>query len=237
MGIPRSKLFIPGDRLGGLADALAAGADALSFDLEDAVAEMDKSSARAAVSETLRRERLPAQAWVRVNSVSSGLTVADLLSLAGAHVDVVNLPKVEEAAEILLVEQLLRHIEPAGGSERPVRIVPTIESARGLRNALPIASASSRILALQLGGGDLGQSTGMARDGAGMDVVRAMLCLAAAEAGVGALDSTPHGQHDLTAFEADARHARSLGFRGKSCMLGAQVAVANKVFGVPGSNP
>ena len=64
-----------------------------------------------------------------------------------------------------------------------------------------------------------------------MDMVRVTLCLAAAEAGVGALDSTPHGLDDLLAFEADALHGRALGFRGKSCMLNAQVAVANKVFG------
>jgi citrate lyase subunit beta/citryl-CoA lyase len=230
MAIPRSKLFLPGDHLDELANAMAAGPDALSFDLEDAVAETGKAAARMAVAETLRAARLSTQVWVRINAVRSGHTVADILSLADAHVDVVNLPKVEEPAEIMLVELLLRHIEQLHGSARPIRIVPTIESARGLRNALSIALASSRVLALQLGGGDMSQSTGMAPQGAGMDVVRTTLSLAAAEAGVGALDSTPHGLDDLLAFEAEARHARSLGFRGKSCMHNAQVAVANKVF-------
>jgi citrate lyase beta subunit len=246
MAIPRSKLFIAGDRLDELANALAAGPDALSFDLEDAVAEMGKASARLAVAETLRTARLSVQVWVRINAVGSGHSVADILSLVGAHVDVVNLPKVEDPAEIMLVEQLLRHIEQLHGSARPIRIVPTIESARGLRNALPIALASTRVLALQLGGGDLSLSTGMARQGAGMDVVRTTLCLAAAEAGVGTLDSTQYGLDDLLAFEADALHARSLGFWGKSCMHNAQVAVANQVFDVvprpqqsnsPESNP
>ena len=231
MALPRSKLFISGDRLEGLADALGAGPDALSFDLEDGVAEAGKASARQAVADIAACRRLAPQVWVRINAVGSGHTVADILSLAGAHVDVVNLPKVEAPADILLVEQLLRHIEQSSGSARPIRIVPTIESARGLRNALSIALASPRVLALQLGGGDLSLSTGMARQGAGMDMVRATLCLAAAEAGMAALDSTPHGLDDLLAFEADALHARALGFRGKSCMLNAQVAVANKVFG------
>lgn len=232
MIIPRSKLFIGGDRLDGLADAVGAGPDALSFDLEDAVAEAGKASARMAVANTLRASRLVPQVWVRINAVVSGHTIADILSLTGAHVDVVNLPKVEAPADIMLVEQLLRHIEQSSGSARPIRIVPTIESARGLRNALSIALASPRVLAVQLGGGDFSLSTGMARQGAGMDMVRAALCLAAAEAGIGALDSTPHGLDDLLAFEADALHARALGFRGKSCMHNAQVALANKVFGV-----
>jgi citrate lyase subunit beta/citryl-CoA lyase len=232
MTAPRSKLFIPGDRLDALADALDARPDALSFDLEDGVAEAGKAAARKAVADILRARRLVPQVWVRVNAVGSGHTVADILALAGAHVDVVNLPKVEAAADVTLVEHLLRHIEQTTGSARPIRIVPTIESARGLRNALSIALASPRVLALQLGGGDFSLSTGMARQGPGMDMVRATLCLAAAEAGITALDSTPHGQADLPAFEADALHARALGLRGKSCMLNAQVAVANQVFGV-----
>jgi len=231
MFVPRSKLFLSADRLHAMAGALAAGPDALSIDLEDAVPEPGKASARQAVAELLRATRLAPQIWVRVNGLRSGHTVADVLSLAGTHVDVVNVPKVEEPADILLVEQLLSHIENASGAERPIRIVPTLESARGLRNALAIASASSRVLALQLGGGDLSLSTGMAREGAGMDMVRATLCLAAAEAGLAALDSTPHGLGDPAAFEAQAVHARALGFRGKSCMHDAQVAVANKVFG------
>jgi len=232
MALPRSKLFIPGDRLDGLGDALVARPDALSVDLEDGVAEAGKAAARQAVAAALRAAHPGPQVWVRVNAVGSGHTVADILALAGTHVDVVNLPKVETAADIALVEELLRHIEQAARRDRPIALVPTIESARGLRNVLAIATASKRVLALQLGGGDLSGSTGIARRGAGMDVVRTMLCLAAAEAGIGALDSTPHGQDDLLAFEADALHARSLGFRGKSCMHKAQIAVANQVFGV-----
>ena len=203
MTAPRSKLFIPGDRLDALADAVGAGPDALSFDLEDAIAETGKASARQAVAATLRATRLAPQVWVRINAVGSGHTVADILSLAGAHVDVVNLPKVEAPADIMLVEQLLRHIEQSSGSARPIRIVPTIESARGLRNALSIALASPRVLALQLGGGDLSLSTGMARQGAGMDMVRAALCLAAAEA--------EHGR----ARQYATRPGRPPGFRGR----------------------
>lgn len=231
MKVPRSKLFLEGDRLHGLADAVAAGPDALSFDLEDAVPEMGKTAARQAVADLLRSARLAPQVWVRINGVHSGHAVADVLALARAHVDVVNLPKVESPAEVLLVEQLLRHIEAAGAKAQPIRIVPTIESAGGLRNAAAIARASDRVLALQLGAGDLSVSTGIARQGPGMDMLRVTLCLAAAEAGVGALDSTPHGQDDLRTFEAEALHARSLGFRGKSCMLNTQVVVANQVFG------
>jgi peptidylprolyl isomerase len=66
---------------------MAAGPDALSFDLEDAVAETGKAAARLAVAETLRAARLSTQVWVRINAVRSGHTVADILSLADAHVE------------------------------------------------------------------------------------------------------------------------------------------------------
>ena len=81
MTVPRSKLFIAGDRLDGLGNAVGAGPDALSFDLEDGVAETGKASARQAVADTLRATRLAPQVWVRINGLGSGHMVADILSL------------------------------------------------------------------------------------------------------------------------------------------------------------
>lgn len=228
MQVPRSKLFVPGDRLDELPRAISTAADALSFDLEDSVAAAGKAAAREAVAGALRQTRLDAQAWVRVNGADSGLLVADLLSLAGTHVDVINLPKVEAPAEITLVQCLIEHIEAASGSRRRIMIVPTIESPRGLRRARAIAAASPRVLALQLGAGDLRRATGI--DESGLAALRTLLSLAAAESGVAALDSTPHGLEDPDSFESEARAARALGMRGKSCMHPAQVPIANRIF-------
>ena len=230
MTVPRSKLFISGDNLGELDAALRSGPDALSFDLEDSVAESGKAAARTAVAVALRDQRLAPQVWVRVNGADSGHLVVDILALTGAHVDVINLPKAESPAQITLVQALLDHIEAEHGHARRMRIVPTIESALGLRHAAAIAAASPRVMALQLGAGDLRSETGITDRITGLGMLRTLLRLAAAEAGVPALDSTPHGMDDLAVFEADARTARSLGFAGKSCMHPAQVAVANRVF-------
>jgi citrate lyase subunit beta/citryl-CoA lyase len=231
MQVPRSKLFISGDCLDQLQDATLSEPDALSIDLEDGVAEPNKAHARECVSRFLRSHRLPCQVWVRINGIKSSDWVSDILALAGTHVDIINLPKVESASDVLVLEQLLSHIEAAEGIGRRIRIVPTIESARGLRLAGEIGAASSRVLALQLGAGDLTQSSGIDRFGTGLDFIRASISLAAAEAGVLAIDSTPHGMSDLAAFEADALKARSFGLRGKSCMLPSQVNLANRIFG------
>ncbi|MEI7785081.1 MAG: aldolase/citrate lyase family protein [Betaproteobacteria bacterium] len=231
MHVPRSKLFLSGDRLDELDAALRAQPDALSIDLEDGVADAGKSAARAQVAALLRQRRLPCQVWVRVNGLHSGQTVADVLALTGAHVDVINLPKVESTADLAVLEHLVAHIE--AGLGQTIAVVPTIESARGLRKAARIAAASPRVLALQLGAGDLAATTGMARTGPGMDALRAALSLAAAEAGKAALDSTWPALADVSAFEADAALARSLGFQGKSCLLAEQVAAAHRVFAAP----
>lgn len=231
MQAPRSKLFLAGDCLSQLDEALQSGPDALSIDLEDGVAGALKSQARTEVARLLQARRLPCQVWVRINGLDSGQTVADLLALAGAQVDVINLPKVQAPSDLVFVERLLAHIEQDSGRTTPIRIVPTIETAQGLRRAAAIAKASPRVLALQLGAGDLLASTGIARAGPGLNLIRAALSLAAAEAGLAALDSTPHSLSDPSAFEADAQQALALGFQGKSCMAVQQVAVANRVFG------
>jgi citrate lyase beta subunit len=229
MDVPRSKLFVPADRLDLLDEALAVQPEALSLDLEDAVPEEHKPRARRMLAARLREGPLPCATWVRVNGCGSGHLVADVLALEDAHVDVVNLPKVEDPAQLHLLEELLTHIEGAANPSRLIRIVPTIETPLGLRHAAAIAGASPRVLALQLGAGDLTRRTGVDRLGLGHDLFRTLLVLAAAEAGVAALDSTPHDM-DERAFEADARQARALGFRGKSCMHASQVAVAHAVF-------
>ena len=226
---PRSKLFVANDRWDRLDEAVAVGADALSFDLEDAVAEVDKDAARQQLVRSLRGLRTTSQVWVRVNAAGSPHVVADILALTGLQVRVVNLPKADSPSDIQFVERLLAHVERAGGSG-PIAIVPTVESAPGLRNAVAIATASPRVLALQLGAGDLRRSTGITDPAAGLTTLRTLLSLAAAEAGVPVLDSTGSDIVDAAAFEADARAARSLGYQGKSCMHAAHVAVANRVF-------
>jgi citrate lyase subunit beta / citryl-CoA lyase len=234
---PRSKLFLPANRLDRLDEALRAGADAISFDLEDAIAEAEKTAARDALAMRLRQTRLHGQVWVRVNAADSGHIVQDLLALQGTHVDVVNLPKAESPADVDFVHRWLDHLEAASGAVPGQRfaIVPTIETPRGLRLAADIAAASPRVVALQLGAGDLRRATGMASGGPGMAVLRTLINLAAAEARLPALDSTAADILDAEVFEADALAACALGLQGKSCMHAAHVAIANRVFGQRGA--
>ena len=91
----RSKLFVPGSRPELFLKAEASAADALSFDLEDAVALERKDEVRAAVATYLSKAELPGKVvMVRVNAVGTAFFAADIAIVAAARVDVVNLPMV-----------------------------------------------------------------------------------------------------------------------------------------------
>ena len=230
----RSKLFVPASRPELFGKALAGPADALSFDLEDAVHESRKDEARRTLAAFL------AQAGprpggklviVRVNGLSTPHFEADLAAVTGPAVDMINLPKPESPDEVRTAAHALARQERARGLERPVGILANIESPRGLRRAGEIASADPRVMGLQLGLGDLFEPFGIDRaDAAAVHAIQVAVRLAAAEAGVWACDTVYGTVSDPDGYTREATAARRLGFIGKSCIHPSQVPLANGVF-------
>lgn len=230
----RSKLFVPGVRPELFAKALAGDADALSFDLEDSVPEARKGEARETVSALLQSAPLLATAKivvVRVNAVDTPYLAADLAAVARTGVDLLNLPKVESAQDVLAAVALLEKSEAANGVARPIGLLANIETPRGLRLAAEIASAHPRVAGLQLGLADLFQPLGIdRRDPANVHATLYAMRMAAAEAGVFAWDAAFADIGDADGFRAEAGMARRLGYVGKSCIHPSQVALANQAF-------
>ncbi len=230
----RSKLFVPGVRSELFAKALAGDADALSFDLEDSVPEARKGEARETVSALLQSAPLLATAKivvVRVNAVGTPYLAADLAAVARTGVDLLNLPKVESAQDVLAAVALLEKSEAANGAARPIGLLANIETPRGLRLAAEIASAHPRVAGLQLGLADLFQPLGIdRRDPVNVHATLYAMRMAAAEAGVFAWDAAFADIGDADGFRAEAGMARRLGYVGKSCIHPSQVALANQAF-------
>ena len=230
----RSKLFVPGGRPELFAKALAGDADALSFDLEDSVPESHKHQARTQVAAFLQSVDMQATSKlvvVRVNAGDTPHLAADLTAVARAGVDLVNLPKVESAGDVLAAVALLERAEAANGIDRPIRLLANIESPRGLRMAAEIACAHPRIAGLQLGLADLFEPHGIdRRDAANVHAALFALRMAAAEAGVFACDAAFADIEDVDGFRAEAAMAKRLGFVGKSCIHPRQVSLANAAF-------
>src|SRR3981189_2322909 len=130
----RSKLFVPGSRAELFEKAWESAADAISFDLEDAVAEDRKCEARRYGARALEhRAKSGKVAIVRVNPWGEPLFVDDLQAVVRPGLDIVNLPKIESAEPILETARLLDRLERENGVGRRIGILANIETPRGLR--------------------------------------------------------------------------------------------------------
>jgi citrate lyase subunit beta/citryl-CoA lyase len=230
----RSKLFVPASRPELFAKALAGDADALSFDLEDAVQEARKSEARGTLQTFLQRVSARPSGKiliVRVNGIGTPHFDADVAAVACPAVDMINLPKPESAEDVRTAAAALARYEAERGIGRPIGILANIESPRGLRLAAEIAGAHPRVVGLQLGLGDLFEPFGIDRaDARGVHAMQLAVRVAAAEAGIWACDTVYGTVADPDGYTREAEVARRLGYIGKSCIHPTQVPLANAVF-------
>jgi citrate lyase subunit beta/citryl-CoA lyase len=230
----RSKLFVPASRPELFAKALASEADAISFDLEDAVRESRKGEARRALQAFLK-ETAPRPRGkvliVRVNGLMTPHFEADVAAVAWPGVDMINLPKPESAEDVRAAGAMLARYETERGIARPIGMLANIESPRGLRLAAEIAGADPRVIGLQLGLGDLFEPFGIDRaDVLAVHSMQLAVRLAAAAAGLWACDTVYAAVNDPDGYTREAEAARRLGYVGKSCIHPSQIALANAVF-------
>lgn len=231
----RSKLFVPGVRPDLFGKAWNGQADAVSFDLEDAVADARKAEARVNVAVFLQAQMRGAGAplaIVRTNAPDSPEYEADLAAVLPARPDLVNLPKTDSADDVRAAVARIEAQEAALGLAPSAGLLLNIETPRALRNAAAIATAHPRVAGLQLGLGDLFEPGGIHRVPAHVQAVMLQVALAAAEAGVFACDGAWTDLGDDAGFEREAHLARQLGFVGKSCIHPRQVPLAHAVFAV-----
>ena len=228
----RSVMITPGHRSERLAKAVGLAADSLIFDLEDAVPPARKSEARAVVAQALtelsfgRRERA-----IRLNAIGSADFIADMAALPWASIDAVMLPKVERAEDLQKLDAAL----DAAAPERDIAVIATLETPRGILNALQIADASPRLAAFFLGPGDYTMQTGGRITPRVLEFPRQMLVAAAGAVGAQALDAPYLADlRDVTATRQDAEAARELGFSGKVVFHPDQIAPVNDAF-TPGA--
>jgi citrate lyase subunit beta/citryl-CoA lyase len=229
----RSKLFVPASRPDLFAKALAGAADAVSFDLEDAVLPAQRAAARAALLDFLHTVP-PGHGKVlivRVNAPGSADFDADAAAATHPAVHMVNLPKVERPGQVHAAVRTLQDAQAAHGRVQPLSLLLNIETPAALRRAHELAAAHPRVAGLQLGLADQFEPCGIDRHESAA-VLHAMLAvrLAAAEAGRWACDAAFADIADAPAFEAEARLARRLGYMGKSCIHPSQVPLANAAF-------
>ena len=212
----RSLLFVPGSRPDRFAKALAAGADPVCVDLEDAVAPDGKADAREAVVGALRAGD---RVGVRVNSVRTEDGSADLTALAGAPPPAfVMIPKSEDPGDIAAAIHAV-----------DVPVIALVETAEGLRNAWDIAAAEG-VSAVMFGGGDYAAELGIAMEFEALLFARSQIVAAAARARVPAIDVPWLDVSDPAGLKRETERVKALGYKAKACIHPAQLEIVNAVF-------
>lgn len=210
-------LFVPGDRPERFAKAMAAGADAVIIDLEDAVAPDAKEHARAGLAAALSGLAGSVPVLLRINARGTPWHAGDLAACAGLPIAGIVLPKAESGADCVAV-----------GAATGLPVVALVESALGLRNAEEIAVASCRIA---FGSIDFAADLGIAHERDVLLPARFALAVAARLAGQAApIDGVTTALRDEDVIAEDCRHAVAMGFGGKLIIHPAQIAAARKGF-------
>ena len=234
MTLLRSLLFVPGNRANMLDKATGLAPDAFIPDMEDSVPEAEKAAARDTIVDYLPRLAATGAAVIpRVNDLDSGLMEEDLAAVVGPHILGVSVGKIDSAEEVGQVSEQLEALEVAAGLESgAVRLIPWVETARGIVNAYEICVASPRVLGAAFGAEDFTNDMEIERTGSDHEIVypRAAVSIAARAARVLALDTPFFRFKDVDGLRQDALKARGLGFRGKFAIHPAQVQPINEAF-------
>ena len=241
----RTCLSVPGSNARMIEKAKGLAADLVFVDLEDSVASDAKAQARTRAGAALASDGWAGQLrGVRVNDWTTPWTHADVIEViaaAGAHLDVVLLPKVTDVAHVHALDLLLSQLEmthglPPGG----IGIEAQIENAAGLTNVDAIA-AGPRVQALVLGPADMMASLNMrtlvvGEQPEGYDVgdahhhVLMTILVAARTAGINAIDGPFLKIRDVDAFRRVAGRSAALGYDGKWVLHPDQIEAGNEIF-------
>lgn len=230
----RSLLFLPGNNPNMLINGNVLGADAVIFDLEDAVSPSEKDAARILVRNTLKyMDFAGCETVVRINSVDTPYWKEDLQEIIPQRPDMILLPKASSAEDIRLVDEYIRELEKKEKMETgSVDLMPLIETALGVENSFLIATSAPRVKALFLGAEDLTADLRCKRtkEGREIEYARTRLVVAARAAGIEVYDTPFTDVNDDEGIRVDAAVAKALGFSGKASISPRHVDVINEVF-------
>jgi len=222
----RSWLFAPADVERRASKCLNSGAGAGILDLEDAVAIVNKASARQAALKCLQVPR-GSFGYVRINPIGEG-GEDDLMIIVSGGLDGILLPKSEDAQTLLKADTLLSQLEASRGLPiGTVDLVPIIESCLGLSNVLEIARASPRVSRLAFGAGDLTRDLGIGWtcDEEELKIARFQIAVASRASGLAApVDTVFANLADKEGLRQSVMRGMRMGFGSKTCIHPDQLA-------------
>jgi citrate lyase subunit beta/citryl-CoA lyase len=204
------------------------------IDLEDAVPLVEKDAARLLTRNFLRSyQDRNKEMFVRINGLDTPYAADDLREILPALPDGIRLPKADNPELVERLDTLLTEQEEKLGLEiGQFKIMPSIESARGVLNCVETARASSRLVALAFGAEDYTASMEIDRTKSGEELftARTRVVWAAKAAGLQAIDSIFSDVNDMDGLRTETLLVKRLGFTGKSLVNPRQIEVIHDVF-------
>lgn len=226
-----SRLYLPGNTPGLMINAGIHKPNAVILDLEDAVAVTKKNEARFLVRNALRAiDFMGAERMVRINQLPAGLN--DLDYIIPHTVNVVLIPKCENAQEVHEVNNHILAIQTRLNLNTPVWLMPIIESALGVMHAFEIATSARNVVAMAIGLEDYTADLGVNRTPEGKESLfaRSMIVNACKAAGIQPIDSVFSDVGDMKALKENVLRSKALGFEGMGCIHPRQINVIHENF-------
>lgn len=218
----RSVLYIPASNARALEKAQTLPADAIIFDLEDAVAPAEKPAARATLAQALMADYGPRARIVRVNGLDTDWGRDDIAAFAAhAGADALLLPKVSAPADLDAAHAL--------APQKPLWAM--METPLGMLNAAQIAGHPA-LAGMVMGTNDLAKDLGARHraDRLGLQTGLGLCLLAARAHGRVIVDGVFNAFKDEAGLLQECAQGRDMGFDGKTLIHPAQLAVANAAF-------
>lgn len=225
----RSVLYMPGANTRALEKARTLPADALIFDLEDAVAPDAKEAARANVVAAARsRSYGKREIAIRCNGLATQWGKEDVAAIAGSGADAILVPKVESASDVAAIVGLL----DKAGAPQSMAVWAMMETPKGILKADEVAGAHERLGLFVMGTNDLVKDMRARHTPMRLPMVTALgLGMLAARAhGLTILDGVYNDIQDSEGFKAVCRQGLEMGFDGKTLIHPSQVEPCNEVF-------
>lgn len=230
----RSLLYVPGNMPSMLQNVPLFQCDAVQIDLEDAVPLAEKDAARILVRRFLDTYKVrDKEVLVRINGLDTKWALDDLKMVLPGIPDGIRLPKADSPDVVERLDTLLTEYEEELGLEvGHFKILPSIETAMGVINAVFTARASNRLIGLAFGAEDYTATMEINRTKTGEELFNARMNVlwAAKAAGIQALDSIFADVNDMEALRVETELIKKLGFTGKSLINPRQIDVVHEVF-------
>ena len=230
----RTMMFMNAQKPGLIKDAYIYGCDSIMLDLEDAVAENQKDSARFSLYHALKSiDYGDTEVIVRINGLDTPHWREDIRVVVAGGADGIRIAKCESAQDVKTVEKATEEAEKEFGVEvGRTLLMAALESPKGILNAYEICSASDRMFGVAISGGDFRKcmQTKFQPDGVDMLVARGQMLLAARAAGIQCFDTVFTNLDDDEGFMAELKQNKAMGFDGKSLINPKQIRPVHEIL-------